>query len=152
MSRLNLMWADLVSKDFPLRQSLGCLYGVGIKGSGPGPRQWETFLIQHQKRFLRLINPPWLHAGLLREVAQKSSDMRGRPCAKRHPQSRACKTLCPSDKPFRPRLGHPLPQDRRLILPPELVDVKGFAVHNASHLKGLQDLPRVLLYRMSDAE
>jgi hypothetical protein len=49
-------------------------------------------------------------------------------------------------------LGHPLPQDRRLILPPELVDVKGFAVHNASHLKGLQDLPRVLLYRMSDAE
>jgi hypothetical protein len=70
MSRLNLMWADLVSKDFPLRQSLGCLYGVGIKGSGPGPRQWKTFLIQHQKRLLRLINLLWLHAGLLREVAQ----------------------------------------------------------------------------------
>jgi hypothetical protein len=152
LGQSRLMWADLVSKDFLLRQSLSCLYGVVIEGPRVGPRQWNTFLIQHPNRCLRLIELPWLHVGLLCEVAQKSSDMCGRSRTKRHPQSRAYKTLDPSGKPSRPGLGHPLPQDRHLVLLPELIDVKGFAVHNTSPLKDLQNLPRIVLYGMSDIE
>jgi hypothetical protein len=70
--------AGFVSKDFPLRHSLGRLYGMVIKGPGVGPQQWKTFLRRQPNRCLRPINLPSLHVGLLQEGAPKSFDTCGR--------------------------------------------------------------------------
>jgi len=115
---------------------------------GPSPRQREEFLRPHLQRFLCLIGLPWLHVGLVPEVAQKSPHVRCRSCALRYIWPSACEPLYPLYKPFCPGLGYALPQDGGPVLLPEMIDFKGFRVHTASPTKRYRDSAGYLPYSM----